>query len=304
MTAPSSAPATAVRVRVPAKINLHLGVGPLRADGFHELRTVFHAVDLVDEVTAAPADRLAVTVTGDAAGVPTGPENLAWRAAALLATHLDRPPHVRLSIDKRIPVAGGMAGGSADAAAALLACATLWDARDADLPALAARLGSDVTFPLVGGTAVGTGRGEALTAAPEHGVLHWVLAVAGYGVSARDAYARLDELRAGPAAPDSAGDPGPLLQALRSGDPLRIGPLLANDLQAAVLTLVPALHATLRAGLDLGAAGGIVSGSGPTCAFLARDADAARALSAGLGRAGVCSAVRVASGPAPGARVV
>lgn len=294
-----------VRVRVPAKINLHLGVGPLRDDGFHELRTVFHAVDLVDEVTVTPDRTLGVEVTGDdAALVPTGPENLAWRAAELLAAQLGREPHVRISLAKRIPVAGGMAGGSADAAATLLACATLWGADVDGLAALAAQLGSDVAFPLLGGTALGTGRGEVLTPAMARGRLHWVLAIADHGVSARDAYARLDELRATRRAPKPAGDAGPLLQAVRSGDPLRIGSLLANDLQPAVLTLAPDLRHTLEAGRRLGAVGCLVSGSGPTCAFLARDEARARALARNLEEAGVCRTVRTASGPVPGARVV
>ncbi len=302
-------PDPAVRVRVPAKINLHLGVGPLRDDGYHELRTVFHAVDLYDEVTAMPAEDLAITVTGDdASAVPTGPDNLAWRAAEALAGHLGRAPDVHLSIVKAIPVAGGMAGGSADAAATLLACATLWqaDIDRAGLADLAAELGSDAAFPLVGGTALGTGRGDVLTPTMSRGRLHWVLAIADFGVSARDAYARLDAMRAvlPRRAPRPVGDAGPLLRAIRHGDPLLIGSLLANDLQPAVLTLAPELRHTLDAGRRLGAVGHIVSGSGPTCAFLARDEARARALARGLAEAGVCRTVRTASGPVPGARVI
>ncbi len=160
------ADASTVRVRAPAKVNLHLGVGPLRPDGYHDLVTVFHAVDLTDEIVARPADRLEICVAGEgSADLPTDEGNLAWRAAALLAEHAGVAPRVRLEITKSIPVAGGMAGGSADAAAALVACAALWGTGTPRtvLAELAARLGSDVAFPLFGGTALGTGRGEVLT---------------------------------------------------------------------------------------------------------------------------------------------
>jgi 4-diphosphocytidyl-2-C-methyl-D-erythritol kinase len=289
-----------VRVRVPAKINLHLSVGPLRADGFHELTTVFHAVDLCDELTAAPADTLSLTVDG-APGLPVDERNLAWRAAALLAEHTGRAPQVALRIDKRIPVAGGMAGGSADAAAALLGCARLWGVA-ADLPALAGRLGSDVAFPLLGGTAVGTGRGERLAPVPEHPALHWVLVPAGFGISTAQAYAELDRLRAAGRAPDPIGAPDALLAALAAGDPAAVAGRLGNDLQAAALSLRPERRATLDAGVAAGTLAGLVSGSGPTSAFLCADAAAAQRAAAHLAETGHRAAV--ATGPAPGARVV
>jgi len=294
-------------VRVPAKVNLHLGVGKLRDDGFHELVTVFQAVDLADEVTARPALGLAVRMSGEgAADLPCGPQNIAWRAASRLAEHAQVPPDVLLEITKAIPVAGGMAGGSADAAATLLACATLWrtGSSRADLLGLAARLGSDVAFPLLGGTALGTGRGEVLAPALTTGQFHWVLALAAFGISAADAYRELDRQRAEGDARHPAGGPEVLLDALRAGDPQRVGAALTNDLQPAALVLAPSLRRTLAAGTELGAIAGIVCGSGPTCAFLCSDAHAATRLAAALAADGVCRTTRVASGPVPGARVV
>ncbi len=295
----------AVRVRVPAKVNLHLAVGDVRADGFHDLTTVFHAVDLLDEVAAAPAERLSVTVTGEGAGeVPTDERNLAWRAARLLADVAGVEPRVALSLRKAIPVAGGMAGGSADAAGTLVACARLWDldVATADLLPLAAKLGSDVAFPLLGGTAVGTGRGEQLVPVATTGRLHWVFALAGTGISAGAAYGELDRLRAGGRAPAPAGTPDALLAALAAGDLAGIAAAVGNDLQPAAVSLLPHLADTLAAGATAPAA--LVSGSGPTCAFLCTDEAAAGLLAAELEAAGVCRSARVARGPAPGATLV
>jgi 4-diphosphocytidyl-2-C-methyl-D-erythritol kinase len=286
---------------VPAKINLHLSVGPVRADGFHELVTVFHAVDLYDEVTASAADELRLTITGDgAAELPTDERNLAWRAADLLARSAHRPPAVDLRLHKRIPLAGGMAGGSADAAATLVACSRVWQI-DADLVALAAGLGSDVAFPLVGGTAVGTGRGERLSAVPSHGPLHWAIALADGGISAAAAYRELDRLRSVGDAPSPAGSPDRLLAALGADDPRAVAGCLANDLQAAALSLRPDLQDVLDAGATAGALAGVVSGSGPTCVFLCADAVAADAVAGALRSAGVCRDACTATGPAPGA---
>jgi 4-diphosphocytidyl-2-C-methyl-D-erythritol kinase len=294
-------------VRVPAKVNLHLAVGERRDDGYHELVTVFHAISLFDEVTAAFARDLSVTVRGEGADeLPADARNLAWRAAELLAEHTGRQPEVRLDLSKGIPVAGGLAGGSADAAAALVACDALWGTclpREALLE-LAAELGSDVAFALTGGTALGTGRGERLSPVlTGGGRWHWVLAVADGGLSTPRVYAELDRLRGERRLP-AAGAPDALLEALRSRDPARLGALLRNDLQPAALALRPELRRTLRAGTDAGAVGEVVSGSGPTCAFLAHSADAAVRLAAELSGAGVARTVRVAHGPVPGARQV
>lgn len=288
-----------VRVRVPAKVNLHLAVGPLRADGYHELVTVFHAVDLYDELVAAPADGIELAITGDsAADVPTDEHNLAWQAAVRLADRTGIAPNVRLEITKAIPVAGGMAGGSADAAAALVACDTLWQTglSGTALSELAAELGSDVPFALLGGTALGTGRGERLTRVAVKTTLHWVFALAEQGISTAAAYRELDRLGGGSTTP-----PDGILEALHQGDPKLIAARLYNDLQAAALSLAPALRRTLDAGRELGALGGIVSGSGPTCAFMTASRDDAERLATALAAEGVCRTTRVATGPAEGA---
>jgi 4-diphosphocytidyl-2-C-methyl-D-erythritol kinase len=302
----SAADARSVRVRVPAKINLYLGVGARRPDGFHELVTVFQAVDLHDEVTVGDAPGLQVRMSGEGAGdLPTGPDNLAWRAAALLAERTELPPHACIDIAKSIPVGGGMAGGSADAAATLVACAALWntDTSKTDLLELAGELGSDVAFTLMGGTALGVGRGELLTPVLTTGHFHWVLAIADFELSTAESYAAFDERHADRPAPTPEVPEG-MLDALRAGDARRLAASLANDLEPIALGKAPGLRRTLDAGRELGALNGIVSGSGPTCAFLCEDRDAAERLAAALAAEGVCRTTRVATGPAPGARVV
>lgn len=298
---------TGVRVRVPGKVNLHLSVGGVRPDGYHDLVTVFQAVDLHDKVVAAPAAELSIAVRGrDAAAVPADERNLAWRAAELLARTAGIAPRVHLTVQKDVPVAGGMAGGSADAAAALLACARLWDldAGPAELAGLAVQLGADVAFPLLGGTAVGTGRGELLQPVECPGRLHWVFAFADFGIAARDAYRELDRLRTTGSAPAPVGAADRLISALADGDLQRIASSLGNDLQPAALSLAPQLERTLAAAADLdGVLAGLVSGSGPTCAFLCADAETATLVAATLETSAVCRAARVAAGPVSGAAV-
>ena len=305
-TAPEWVPTGSVTVRVPGKVNLYLGVGDQRDDGFHELTTVFHAVSLVDEVTVRNADVLSLRLIGEGADeLPADERNLAWQAAELLADHVGRAPDVEITIDKSIPVAGGMAGGSADAAAVLVAMNNLWElgVPRRDLHALAAELGSDVPFALHGGTALGTGRGEELATVLARSTFHWVLAFGKGGLSAAAVYGEIDRLREN-GAPPRLTDPEPLLGALAGGDPRELAPLLGNDLQPAALSLHPDLRRTLRAGMEAGALAGLVSGSGPTCAFLCASATAAVDIGTELAGAGVCRTVRVASGPVHGARVV
>ncbi|MBA4022971.1 MAG: 4-(cytidine 5'-diphospho)-2-C-methyl-D-erythritol kinase [Gordonia sp.] len=300
-----------VTVRVPAKVNLHLGVGLPRRDGYHELTTVFQALSLSDTISVVPADALSISVTGESAReVPVDGTNLAWRAAELMARVAGREPAAAISIVKGIPVAGGMAGGSADAAGTLVALARMWhlDIGRDKMRDLAAELGSDVPFSLRGGTALGTGRGEKLTTVLSRGEYHWVLAVAKEGLSTPDVFRELDHLRENYSSADDTGtyteSPDELLQALASGDPRRVADLLHNDMQPAALSMRPALRRTLRAGVDAGALAGIISGSGPTCAFLCTDSDAAVATAAELSGAGVCRAVRTATGPVAGARLI
>ncbi len=291
-------------MRAPAKVNLHLSVGRLRPDGFHDLTTVFQAVGLYDEVTLTRAARRAVRCDRPE-GVPLDDTNLAARAVLLLAERTGNDASLDIAIRKGIPVAGGCAGGSADAAAALVAADALWGtglAKD-ELAGLAAELGSDVPFSLHGGTALGRGRGEQLTPVLERGGFSWVLAISAGGLSTPDVYAELDRQRdTGPVGVVS--DPADVLAALRQGDPVALGRTLANDLQPAALALRPALRGVLEAGRELGALGALVSGSGPTVALLARDEPAAAALTAALAARNLCADVRRADGPVAGARIV
>jgi 4-diphosphocytidyl-2-C-methyl-D-erythritol kinase len=293
---------------VPAKINLALKVGAPRADGYHPLATVYQAVSVYDEVYAAWAgpDEFDVVVSGEGADlVPLDDSNLAVRAAKLLArTHAPNDSlGASLSIKKSIPVAGGLAGGSANGAAALLACAVLWDLDvTADgMRALAAELGSDVPFALLGGTAVGSGRGEDVAPALAQGTYHWVLAYGFHGLSTATVYRRFDDLSPNAPPPEV---PTSLMNALRSGDPRLLARSLSNDLEPAALDLQPRLRTVLQTGLEYGALGALVSGSGPTCAFLVGDESAAVDLSVSLSAEGVCRAIRRATGPVIGARVV
>jgi 4-diphosphocytidyl-2-C-methyl-D-erythritol kinase len=335
---------TAVTARAPAKVNLQLAVGPARAHGYHDVVTVYHAVSLFDEVTVSPAERDTVVITGEGAdSVPADDTNLAARAVAALlravGTGAKDSPGVAIRISKRIPVAAGLAGGSADAAAALVACNELWRTAlsQAELCELAAGIGSDVAFGLVGGTAIGVGRGERVTPALAAGTYHWVLAFATGGLSTAQVYAACDRIRAardkaagsasqGQAAAGGqaarvkqagrsskagrpAAPPSPLaldnrlMAALRSGNPAEVGPLLTNDLQQAAISLRPELRRTLAAGIEHGALAAIISGSGPTCAYLARDAKHAAGLAVALAGAGVCRTVVHVVGPVPGASV-
>jgi 4-diphosphocytidyl-2-C-methyl-D-erythritol kinase len=292
-------------VRVPAKVNLHLGVGSLRPDGYHQLATVFQAVSLYDEVTVEPADEFGIEIVGEAAGVPADHTNLAARAVFALAEEVTRAPHVMVRIRKAIPVAGGMAGGSADAAAALVACDALWETGvgSAVLQDLASALGSDVPFCLHGGTALASGRGERLTQVLAKGVYHWVFAIAEEGLSTPAVFAELDRIR-GASLVLEPQVPADLMTALRAGEPRRLSGMLYNDLQAAALHLRPTLRRTIEAGRDAHALGAVICGSGPTIALLAAGEAEAIALVAALSGSGTCRAVRRAHGPVAGARVI
>lgn len=293
-----------ITVRAPAKVNLHLSVGAPAQDGFHPVMTVLLAVSLYDEVTATAGSGLALSLRGEGADdLPADERNLAWRAAELLAAHAGVPPDVHLELAKQIPVAAGLAGGSADAAATLVACDALWQTRLGRpvLHRLAAELGSDVAFTLVGGLALGTGRGELLTPVLATGEWHWVLAVADGGLSTPAVYAELDRLRGDDVHP--LREPGRLIEGLRVRDAHTVAAALSNDLQGAAASLRPALRKTLREGEHLGAQAGIVSGSGPTCAFLVGSARAAVRFAAALSGAGVCRTVRIVHGPVHGARL-
>ncbi|GAA3810003.1 4-(cytidine 5'-diphospho)-2-C-methyl-D-erythritol kinase [Streptomyces phyllanthi] len=295
-----------VTVRVPAKVNVQLAVGAARPDGFHDLANVFLAVGLYDEVTATPADELSVTCAGpDAGQVPLDRTNLAARAALALAAPHGIDPAVHLHITKDIPVAGGMAGGSADAAGALVACDALWGLNTPreELLDICAQLGSDVPFSLVGGAALGTGRGEKLRPLDVGGTFHWVFAVADGGLSTPAVYREFDRLTEGTEVPEPVASQE-LLDALAKGDATALAATLSNDLQPAALSLFPSLADTLETGRRAGALAALVSGSGPTTAFLVRDAESATGVARSLLASGTCRTARTAVSPAPGATVV
>ena len=297
---------TAVRVRVPAKVNLALRVGGTDEQGYHRLGTVFQAVSLGDEVVAddAPAGEFRLVFNGEGAGfLPVDDTNLAIKAAKLLAKRFGRTDvGVSLLIRKRIPVAGGMAGGSADAAAVLVACSALWgiDADREELHRLAAELGADVPFLLMGGTAIGTGRGDVLTPIMSSGTFHWTLALSHTGLSTPAVFREFDRL----SEPQDTEIPVALLEALRAGDAAAVGASLVNDLERAAISLQPTLARTLELGLAAGALGAIVSGSGPTCAFLAGSDAHSHELAEALAVFSGVRAVRRAFGPVPGAQVL
>jgi 4-diphosphocytidyl-2-C-methyl-D-erythritol kinase len=300
-----------VHTKAPGKINVFLKVGSLLDDGYHDVAIAYQAVSLYEEVRAWEADDFSVSVSGtvELSRVPTDASNIAIKAAQLLAHHTGYRGGVRLAIGKHVPVTGGMGGGSADAAATLLACDALWGTalpRD-EMLGLAAKLGADVPFALTGGTAIGTGRGDQLSPALAKGTFQWVLALADFGLSTPEVYSELDRHRDRHAQDIFPADIAPsvdadVLQALRAGDPHMLAETLYNDLQAPALHLEPSLAATLELGEQNGALAGVVSGSGPTVAFLAADLDSALELQLALS-ASHGTVVR-ATGPVHGARIV
>ncbi len=302
-------PIKSVTVRVPAKVNLQLSVGPRESDGYHQLVTVFQAISIFDDVTIKIGEQgsgVNLTVSGDQThGVPTDASNLVVKAVELIADKFEIDIDVSIDIKKSIPVAGGMAGGSADAAATIVAIDELYslDMTREEMHAIAAQLGSDVPFLLSGGTAIGQGRGDQLTAALSRGTYHWVLALSSVGLSTPAVYGECDRLRQGldisePQISDV------LMQALLSADPSQVGKLLVNDLQPAACSLRPALRLILDVGQEYGALGAIVSGSGPTVAFLVSDEEHGLDLAVALSASGVVGSVTRAYGPVHGAKVI
>ncbi len=298
-----------VTVRVPAKVNLQLAVGPREADGYHNLVSVFQAISIYDDVTiskAAPGSGISIAITGDHThGVPADATNLAVKAAQLIADEYDFAVDIHIEVSKSIPVAGGMAGGSADAAAVIVGFNELFDlemSRD-EMLEFGSQLGSDVPFMITGGTAIGQGRGDQLTAALSRGTYHWVLALSTVGLSTPAVYQECDRLRAGLdiAAPQTSDA---LMQSLLTADPKAVGLALQNDLQSAACSLRPALTLVLDVGEEYGALGAIVSGSGPTVAFLVGDEEQGLDLAVALTSSGVVGSVARAYGPVPGAKVI
>ncbi len=298
-----------VVTRVPGKVNLQLSVGPLGDDGFHEVTTVFRAISLFDDVTVTEGKSgsgTTISITGQTAnGVPADASNLAIKAAQLMMKEFELSPDLEIKLKKEIPVAGGMAGGSADAAGVIVGLDSLYElglSKD-EMEKIASQIGSDVPFSLSGGVAIGTGRGDQITTALAKGSYTWVLALSSQGLSTPAVYQECDRLREGLsiASPQVSE---PLMQALRAGDSKALGKSLLNDLQAAACSLRPALRLVLDVGIDYGALGGIVSGSGPTVAFLVSDEEHAMDLTVALSASGVVSSITRAIGPAHGARII
>ena len=298
-----------VIARVPAKVNLQLAVGPLGNDGFHEVTTVFQAISLFDDVTvetAAENNGISIQVTGQTStGVPSDSSNLAVKAATLMIKNYDLPSDINIKLKKEIPVAGGMAGGSADAAGVIVGLDSLFElglSRD-EMEMVGSKIGADVPFSICGGVAIGTGRGDQITPALFKGSYNWVLALSGQGLATPSVYAECDRLREGLSISTPVVSEQ-LMQALRAGDAKALGKSLSNDLQPAACSLRPALRLVLDVGLDYGALGGIVSGSGPTVAFLVTDDEHAMDLTVALSSSGVVSSVVRASGAVAGARII
>jgi 4-diphosphocytidyl-2-C-methyl-D-erythritol kinase len=298
-----------VTVKVPAKVNLQLSVGPREPDGFHNLVTVFQAISIYDEVTirkSEPGSGISISIVGDhILGVPADDTNLAVKAAQLLAQRHEFKIDIHIEVNKAIPVAGGMAGGSADAAAVIVGINDLYNlemTRD-EMLKFGSELGSDVPFMINGGTAIGQGRGDQLTAALSRGTYHWVLALSSVGLSTPAVYQECDRLRAGLdiAAPQISDS---LMQSLLAADPKSVGLALNNDLQSAACSLRPALTLVLDVGEEYGALGAIVSGSGPTVAFLVADEEQGLDLAVALTSSGVVGSVARAYGPVQGAKVI
>lgn len=306
-----SAASPMVHTRAPGKINVFLKVGSLLDDGYHDVAIAYQAVSLYEDVRAFRADDFSVSVTGtvNLSRVPTDGSNIAIKAARLLARRTGYRGGVRLEIEKHVPVTGGMGGGSADAAATLLACDALWGTNITreEMLGMAAELGADVPFSLTGGTAIGTGRGDRLSPALAKGQFQWVLALSDFGLTTPEVYTELDlhrqrhsqDIFPAEVAPSVEAD---VLQALRAGDPHMLAESLHNDLQAPALKMEPSLAGVIELGEKNGALAGIISGSGPTVAFLAADLDSALELQIALSAAQM-TVVR-ATGPVHGARII
>ena len=296
-----------VVTRVPGKINLQLSVGPLQSDGYHPVATVFQAVSVFDDIKIAISHESGITLNSTKASdyLPLDRNNLAYKAAELMTKKFEINDGLEITLSKEIPIAGGMAGGSADAGATIVGIDALFGlglSRN-ELEKIGSQLGADIPFTISGGTAIGTGRGDQITPVLSRGSYSWVLALSSSGLSTPAVYNECDRLREGlqVASPHISDS---LLHALSAGDAVALGKALSNDLQPAACSLKPALRLILDVGMDYGALGGLVSGSGPTVAFLAENEDHALDLVVALTSSGVVGNVIRASGPVPGARVI
>ena len=315
-----------VRASAPGKVNLTLRVGAPTPDGYHPLVTVFEALNLRETVTVRTSQAPGVRVE-TIAYLPDGsideattramadvdPQtHLAVRAARVLQRLAAAGPWasaaagLSICVDKRVPVAGGMAGGSADAAAALVACNELWELGLGvdQLHAIGRSLGADVPACLAGGIALGTGRGDhmsVLREGDEEGHHHWVMLLSHEGLSTPSVFREFDRIDAEQA--PALVEPSPEEVAALCAGPEELRHCLVNDLQAPALRLRPELAETIAAATDAGALAVTLSGSGPTVAALARDAEHAHTLAATLSDAPTVARAIPAHGPACGARI-
>ena len=285
----------------PSKVNVFFAVGSFLKDGFHEVASCYQALSLREVLSVELEGRFSIEFAGPFAAlsqstVPTDASNLVYKAGLALKDLNPKvsPDLVAFVIHKSVPIAGGMAGGSADGAAALLALDKLFDAGlEATLNTAAAKLGSDVPFSLQGGTAIGTGRGEKLSKIETGAILHWVMTPSLAGLSTPDVYRKLDIMRTESGVDVSTLEkpdvPAELVAALISGDALEVAHYMHNDLEIAALALRPELAETIEAGRKAGALKSMVSGSGPTIAHLAKDRIHAEQIVNRLGAAGLPS---------------
>lgn len=281
MTSTTTGRSVGIRLRTHAKINLFLRVIGRRPDGYHEIESIFHGVSLSDRIHLRPTGGSDINVVMHSDG-PRSEEielenNLAYLAARSLLERGVTGAGLHIEIDKRIPIAAGLGGGSGNAAGVLIALNELWGAGlgSEDLNAVAASVGSDVPYCLVGGTMLATARGEKLTSLPSPTDLHFVLGISEEPLFTRDVYERWDELGSGPGEGSAS-----MTLALGTGDPREVGQLLHNDLEAAAFSLRPELEELKKVISSAGALGAAVTGSGPTLFGLASDAEHARDIAA------------------------
>jgi 4-diphosphocytidyl-2-C-methyl-D-erythritol kinase len=268
-----------IRASAPAKVNLVFEVGQLEADGYHSVNSLFLALELREELTLVKGEAgtgISIYVHGDSLpeahinAVPTDQSNLVHKTAVLFAQKLGKQiPDLQIDIRKRIPVAGGMAGGSADAAAMLVAMNEFMHLEHGtpnltieELAAIGAELGSDVPFCLYGGMAIGTGRGEVITALTDLAFeTNWLLCASSKGLSTPTVYAAFDEMGSHTLFTD-------LTDASAIASVHELGQQMTNDLEQAAFRLMPSLSELVDQLEQLGAIRAMVSGSGPTIAAL------------------------------------
>lgn len=245
-----------ILVEAPAKVNLHLGVGSLRPDGYHDVETVLQTIDLADRLTLRSSRVFHLSCRPDVGVLAR--DNLVWRAAMLFAQRVGREPLVKVELAKAIPTGAGLGGGSSDAAAVIAALAAFWGVDQTDvLSDVASAIGADVPFFLGGGTALFSGRGDVFVRPISAPPLDLVVVKPSESVSTAAAYAAYDRAPVAPVSPDV------LIAACEAGSPERLAAALSNNMERAAIGLVPEVAETLAWVRDAqGVLGGSVAGSG------------------------------------------